>query len=561
MKSAMPRILLVCLVALSCCGLAIAAETPPPGNALQPLEPVNGKVGIFDLTAIHALPLDAEVVKKTKEDDIVIEEIRFTSRPGVRTLMIMTYAAGKTQRPVSLNVRNYGVGTLKLEAKNTFVGVSVCPPSGNLDHNKKLTVGGPPFNQFYTEDPEQSWYYHHIVALTRAIDYLVTRPEVDPKNIMVQGYSTSGYVTNLLHAIDSRPVCYYTWFGTGYYTDPEGLSGGKRAFLTRKQYEMYGPSAYAQYGASPLYIATAVSDYYAVFDGLMEMYGNLRCPKGLAVVPNRGHQETSRNELRSAAVWCGRWQFGGQALPVVHDGIVSVNDGQLVYKFTIVSAEQPKYAEVMYSYGPPGRWVGRTWHRGTATKIADNTYSMAIPIYDPSIPLYALAQVETNAIGVMANIPQYIEPAKRGITKANAVYPNLLHDFEERSDLYISSSGTINFVTDAPHGKVAAAITPFADGTVQLVNIEPFFWKNAKELRFYLKGDGKAGPVDLFFTNDRNYWDFPKVTLVQPEDTFTEGWQEYVVPLDNIANLPELTTLVFVAQYRQVLHIDAVRWQ
>ncbi|OPZ83273.1 MAG: PhoPQ-activated pathogenicity-related protein [bacterium ADurb.Bin429] len=555
---ATPRCLWVCLLICGCLCAAQAAD--PPNAALKPLEPVDGKVGIFDLPAIRAVPMDVEIVKKTVEDGIAIEEIRFTSRPGVRALMILTYAPGKFKRPVSLNVRNYGVATLKLEAKNTFVGVSVCPTSGNSDPTKRLTVGGPPFNQFYTDDPEQSWYYHHVVALLRAIDYICTRPEADPKNIMVQGYSTSGYVVNLLHAIDSRPVCYYTWHGTGHYTDPQGMSGGKSGIITRKQYEMYGPAAYAKYGSSPLYIANALNDYYAVFDGLLEIYSNLRCPKGLALAPNRGHKETSRNELRSAPVWCARWQFNGPTLPVVHDGTVSVKEGQFIYQFTVTSSEQPKYADVFYSYGEPGRWVGRTWHRGAATKVAHGIYALAIPIYDPAVPLYAAAQIETNTIGVMANIPQYFEPVKLGISRANAVYPHMLHDFEEVNDLYIPV-GTARYDADAPQGKFAAAITPFADGTVQLVNVEPFLWKGAKELRFYLKGDGKPGPVDLYVTNDRNYWDFPKITLVQPEEPFAEGWHEYAVPLDAIANLSEMTTLVFTAQYRQVIYIDAVRWQ
>jgi len=548
-------------LALLPASVGTAAQNPATTSEIaKPLEPVDGKIGIFDLKKIHSLPLDPEIVKKTEDGVVISEEIRFTSRPGVRTFMIITYHKGMLKRPVSMNVRNYGVSSMVLEAKNSFVGVSVCAPSGNNDPTKKLTLGGPPFNQFYTDDPEQSWYYHYVVALTRAIDYLATRPEADVHNIMVQGYSTSGYVTNLLHAIDNRPVCYYTWHGTGYYTDANGQSGGKPAFLTRKQYLMYGPAAYAKYGSSPLYIASALNDYYAMFDGLIETYSTLRCPKGLAVAPNRGHAETERKELRSAPVWCSHWQFDAADLPVVHPGAATARNGHLVYTFSATSDEQPTHVEVLYSYGKPGRWVGRTWHRKTATKTAVNHYECTIPVYDPAIPLFAVAQLETQNIGVMANLPQYIEPANLGVTQADAIYPHLLLDFEDKSDLYITE-GTPSFIADAPQGKVAAAITPFADGTVQLVNIEPFFWKNAKELRFYLKGDGKPGPVDLFFSSDRNYWDYAKVSLVLPEVNFDEGWKEYSVPLDAIANLDEVTTLVFAIPGRQMLYIDAVRWQ
>jgi len=540
--------LLLCIVCAQGSLCVLAAETP-------------GKIGIFDLQAIHAVPLDPEIVSKKEDDKIVIEKIRFTGRPGVRAFMVMTYYKGMTSRPVSLVVRNYGVSTMVAEAKNTFVGVSVCATCGNHDASKDLTVGGPPFNQFYTDDPEQSWYYHYIVALTRAIDYLATRPEVDMKNIMVQGYSTSGYVTTLLHAVENRPVCYYTWHGTGYYTDSNGMSGGKPGFLTRKQYEMYGPAAYASYGTAPIFIASALNDYYAVFDGLLEYYNHLQCPKGLAVAPNRGHAQTSRNELdASLQAWCSHWQFQAGDLPKVHDGNLSVRDGHLIYSFDIQSAETPIYADVLFSYGKPGHWTGRAWHREAAKNVKPGSYEYEIPIYDPQVPLYAVAQVQTKNIGVMANLPQYIEPAKLGFYKADTQYPHMLLDFEDMSDLYIPV-GTPAFVNDAPHGKVSAAITPYADGTVQLVNIEPIFWKGAKELHFFLKGDGKPGPLDLFFSSQREYWYDPKVNLVLPENNFETGWKEYVVPLDTIANLDDVSTLVFSLPGRMILNIDAVSWK
>jgi hypothetical protein len=536
---------------------ANAGKTSMP----HPLEAVDGKIGIFDLKVIRAVPLDAEVISKVEEKDIVIEKIRFTSRPGVRTFMIMTYPKGLTSRPVNINIRNYGVTALRLEAKNTFVGLSVCPPSGNTDATKELTLGGPPFNQFYTDNPEQSWYYHYVVALTRAIDYLSTRKEADMKNIMVAGFSTSGYVGNLLHAIENRPVCYYTWHSTGHYTAPDGLSGGKPGIITRKQYEMYGPAAYAKYGSSPIYVATAMNDYYAVFDGVVEFYSNLRCPKGLALAPNRGHAETERNELKSQGNWCAYWQFQQTAMPTVNDGVVTVRDGHLIYSFNIDSSEEPTRTEILYSYGQPGDWIGRTWHRLAATKLKKYKYEVIIPVYDPTVPLYVAAQVETPTTGVMANLPQYIEPTKIGITMADTEYPHMLLDFENKCDLYITV-GKPAFVTDdPPQGKISAAITLFADNTAQIVNIEPKLWKNAKELHFFLKGDGKPGPIDVYLTNDRNHWDFPKISLIQPDEIFEEGWKDYMIPLDSIANYQDLNTLVFALPGRQVLNIDAVCWK
>ncbi len=52
------------------------------------------KIGIFDLKAIRSVPLNPEILAKTKQGDVVIEQVRFTSLPGVRIYAILTYREG-----------------------------------------------------------------------------------------------------------------------------------------------------------------------------------------------------------------------------------------------------------------------------------------------------------------------------------------------------------------------------------------------------------------------------------------------------------------------------------
>ncbi|HOF86797.1 MAG TPA: hypothetical protein PLZ36_01665 [Armatimonadota bacterium] len=555
---ATPLILSLCLFF----GVALGANAAPAASYAgpPPLQPVNGKIGIFDLKAIHDVPLDAEVISKREEDGVVIEEITYTGRPGVRVYMVMTYKKGLRKRPVAIGALNVGTSTPIAEAKNTFVGVSVCPPCGNMDPQKKMTVGGPPFNQFFTDDPEQSWFYHYVVALTRALDYLETRPEADMSKITMSGFSTAGYAVNLLHAIENRPACYITYHSAGYYTNPDGLSGGTPGYLTRKQYEMYGPAAYAQYGSSPMFICSALGDYFSMFDALMELYANLRCPKRLAVSPNRGHLETGRNEFRHIWLWQGMWVFGGKPLAKVTDGTVTAVNGELIYTFTTDYPGQPQYADVIYSYGTPGNWAGRVWHRRAARKVGPGRYAFSIPMYAADVPLYILAQIETADAGVVANTPMYLEPAAFGITRPTAVYPKMLLDFEDNDDLYIPV-GNARFVAGGATGNAAAQITAFADGTVHLMNIEPLFWTAPKTLTLYLKGDGRPGAVTACLSADRDDWKYPPITLVPEDGIFPATWTQYTIPLDGMKDLKAMSTLVIKLTGHQSVLIDGVQWQ
>ena len=252
--------------------------------------------------------------------------------------------------------------------------------------------------------------------------------------------------------------------------------------------------------------------------------------------------------------------------PVIGEGQVAVVDGKLKYSYNVLSTVPLTRTEVMYSIGVPGDWTGRTWHRIPAARVGTSTvFQSEIPVYDPVLPCYVVAQVETESLGASANLPIFIDPVALGIKTANSIYPHMLLDFEDKDDIYVPS-GQVNYVADAPEGKVAARITPFGDGTIQFLNIEPVFWKNASEIRFFLKGDGRRGPVDIYLVYDTTYFlyyekqNYTKVTLVAENAIFPAGWKEYVVPLKNVKNAQQLDSLFFVPGNRD-LYIDGLRWQ
>ncbi|MEI6519723.1 MAG: hypothetical protein WCO98_06750 [bacterium] len=536
-------------------------------------KPVNpplpsGKIGIFDLTAIHAVPLDPEIISHKEDATTVTEEVRFTSTPGVRVFGYFSYPkVGKKLEGV-LTVRFQGAESRKSDAQYGMVGFSISAPSGNTDETKKDTIGGVPLSSDFVDDPTQSWIYQHVVALTRALDYMQSRPEVDINRTIIMGYSWGGYVTTLLHAIDNRPCAYITWHGTGYYSDDAGMSGDEPTLIkSKKYYDMYAPSAYAKYGSKPIFIATALTDYFATLDGLISMYNQLKCPKFLSVAPNRYHANTSRDEFHGTGNWALYWQSKGSTPPKITEGTVANRNGHIFYTFKTDTTFPILNSEVMYSYGKPGHWQGRTWHRIPATKIdISNSYECEIPVYNQAVPFYCLAQYETKDFGGIANGPQYVEPDKLGIRRANADYPKMLINFEDKSDLYIAH-GIPTFVAgDAAEGTTSASIKPSYEGTVQFLNIEPFLWKNPREILFFLKGDGQPGPINVYLTYNTLYWldipskNYKKYTLVPEGKVFPNKWTEYTLSLYNIENL-DISDALFFDMGDRTLNIDGIRWR
>jgi hypothetical protein len=539
-------------------------------SAALPAAAQTGKIGIFDLDAIHAAPLNAQVVSSESSDGVTIEQIRYDALPGIRAFAYLTYPTGKRGSPCNYQVLNFGAQARIPDAKNGFVGFSACAPQGALptDPNAgRLTIGGAKSTEPFTDDPTKSWVYQHVVILERGLDYLATRPEVDMKRVQVSGFSWSGFCAALMHAIDNRPCCYITWNSTGYYADDKGISGDKLSRVTRRQYEMYCPSAYAKYGTQPIFIGNSITDYFATLDGAILMYHELQCPKDFVWAPNRYHEQTARHEYAASAAFSIMYQDAGPKLASVREGTFQPVGGKLFYKYYIDSPEKPTRTEVLYSYGAPGHWIGRTWHRIPAVLQGTDGYVAEIPVYDPAVPVYAVAQIETKEFGATGNCPVIYSPRDAGITAPTATFSRMLFDFEDQSDLYIAS-GNPEFVAGGPEGTYAASIEPFeSDGMVHLVNIEPFLWpKDVTSLNFYMKGDGLPGPISLYLVRDSDYYlvkenkaSYSHITIVKPNETFAPGWHEYSIPLNKIRDLNKVDSIWFESQPGRKILLDGIQ--
>jgi dienelactone hydrolase len=577
-KSLLVGSLLGVLVAGSAMAAPKDAAKPAASKASFSVKKQGNKIGIFDLDAIRSVPLNPEVIGKTKKGNIVFEEVKFTSSPGVRTYMILSYKEGANRLPGIMVVDRFKAKTKEVEASNNYFAISVAPVSGNMDPKKKDTSGGPKIdpNAFsieahFTENPKDSYIYQHTVALLRALDYLESRSEVDISKTVVTGYSWPGLMVALLHALDDRPAAYTIWHGIGYYADTDGMSGGRRAPMSRKQYEMYGAGAYAKYGTKPVWFGSALDDYFARFDSIMEFQTNLQSEKKFVWVPNRHHHETQKKELSypNPYPWQTHWQMGAAEPSTIGEGTVKAENGKIQYTVSIDAKEALKSAEVFVSYGKPGNWLGRTWHSFPLRKSGEN-YVADVPVYDAAVPFYIAGQIWTPNGWFLGNSIQFVEPEKLGISTATATYPNVLFDPSKKNDLYLRT-GRPTWVGDSQDGKGSVILTPDEpnndNGMVMFQNIDPMFWKGGKEISILLKGDGKPGPVTAYLAYDTNYYidkslpNFTQFQLIPTGKVFTAGWKEYVLPLSKVSNLARVGSLFIQSGNARPVQIGTISWR
>lgn len=177
-------------------------------------------------------PLNARVTGIIKEKHFTIEKVLFESQPGFHVTCHVYRPSGAGPFPAILhpvghskNGKNYEAyqRANRLLVQNGFV-VLCFDPIGQGERNQLIGPDGKPFQPGSREHQElgvasillgRSLGSYMVWDGVRAIDYLCSRPDVDPKRIGCTGNSGGGNLTSYLMAYDERivaaaPGCFIT---------------------------------------------------------------------------------------------------------------------------------------------------------------------------------------------------------------------------------------------------------------------------------------------------------------------------------------------------------------
>jgi len=176
----------------------------------------------------HRHPLNAIVTERVEEDAFVRERVVFESEPGVEVPAHVLLPRGTTPGralPAVLCLHGHGRG------KDDVVGLTATPKERqqrirtlNYDFGRRFTERGyvvlapdaRPFGERAVDGMSCAWAMTAGLLLgkvlvglriwdaMRAIDYLQTRPEVDPERIGCVGFSWGGTHTIYTAALDER---------------------------------------------------------------------------------------------------------------------------------------------------------------------------------------------------------------------------------------------------------------------------------------------------------------------------------------------------------------------
>ncbi len=150
----------------------------------------------------------------------------------------------------------------------------------------------------------------------RAIDYLCSRPEIDPERIGCTGISGGGTMTSYLMALDDRiqaaaPGCYLTSFRR--LLDTIGPQDAEQTIFGQVAFGLDHADYVLMRAAKPTLMMTATSDYFDItgawssFRQTKRCYGYLGYPERVDMVEVAGEHGFPAAMRIAAARWMRRW--------------------------------------------------------------------------------------------------------------------------------------------------------------------------------------------------------------------------------------------------------------
>ncbi|OHB85260.1 MAG: hypothetical protein A2Z38_03315 [Planctomycetes bacterium RBG_19FT_COMBO_48_8] len=172
----------------------------------------------------------------------------------------------------------------------------------------------------------------------RAIDYLQSRPDVDPKRIGCTGNSGGGTQTSYLMSLDERiiaaaPSCYITGFER--LLDTIGPQDAEQNIYGQLAFGMDHADYLMMRAPMPILICAATEDFFDItgvwnsFRYAKRLYTRMEFAERIDLLENDAGHNYNRLQRQGVVRWMSRWLLG-QDLPITEPEIKLLSDEEVL---------------------------------------------------------------------------------------------------------------------------------------------------------------------------------------------------------------------------------------
>lgn len=313
-------------------------------------------------------PLNARTVGTITADGYRIEKVIFDSQPqhhitanlylpkvdGPVPAIAVSSGHSRTAKTADYNQR-FGI----MMAKHGMAAVCF-DPIGQGERSQILTSEGHPQHNGTTTEHfligvgstlvGRNTACYRVWDAMRAIDYLVSRPEVDATKIGFTGCSGGGTLTSYVMALDNRvacaaPACYLTTFR--HLVETIGPQDAEQNIFGQLAFGLDHPDYVLMRAPRPTLISSTTGDYFSIegawqnYRQAKRVYGRLGFPERVDLVEVEGRHGVHPQNLATITHWFQRWLLGRDApvsaieLPTLSEAeLLCTKSGQVLTEFS-----------------------------------------------------------------------------------------------------------------------------------------------------------------------------------------------------------------------------------
>jgi cephalosporin-C deacetylase-like acetyl esterase len=282
-------------------------------------------------------PLNARTVRKLDRDGFTVECVIFESQPGHHVTANLFLPTGKGPFPGVIVSSGHSRPGKAADYNQRFglamvrcgIAALVYDPIGQGERSQILTAEGKP--QFTSTTTE-----HFLVGVgsilvgrntasyrawdaMRCLDYLASRPEIDPKKLGMTGCSGGGTLTSYVMALDDRvacaaPACYLTTMRR--LVETLGPQDAEQNIFGQIAFGLDHPDYILLRAPKPTLISATTQDFFDIrgtwdnYRQAKRVYGRLGNPEQVELVEVEGKHGVQSQNLAAIARWMQRWLKG-----------------------------------------------------------------------------------------------------------------------------------------------------------------------------------------------------------------------------------------------------------
>jgi cephalosporin-C deacetylase-like acetyl esterase len=270
-----------------------------------------GPPDLAQLLSYHAdVPFNQKVVDTQEKQDAMIRDIVFDSIAGQKSTQAYLVLPKTAAGPYAgiLFVHWYAPGSSHSNRTEFLNEAQELAGQGVISLLVSTMWSDP---QWFGERKSVEDYQNSLrqaIELRRALDVLLSQPNVDPKRIGYVGHDFGAMFGATLAGADFRPKAYVLIAGSGRYFDwygfgaADGIPQGEALNKYRNEFSSIDPVNALKTAKAGFFFQFGENDSYTLPNDSTELYNAAPNPKRIATYPS-GHEMAAGNIKQDRDVW------------------------------------------------------------------------------------------------------------------------------------------------------------------------------------------------------------------------------------------------------------------